>query len=412
MRLVVELSESGELWRHVLLSDAGVLEHNAARADACAAGLLPAAADVVAVIPAQRCAWHRLSLPKVAAPKLRAALDGALEEALLQDTSQTHVAVLEQAGTSPHTWVLATDKAWLNARLQSLQDAGRSPSQLVAAFTPLPEGAATQLWLHGTDDAPQLTISRPNGAFSLPLASLGNDMAQRLGLDESTTVTAEPHLAARLERMWEHKVQVQPWMSQLASRASPSALAQGNLAQFDLAHHTSGAWSQRLRKLARAVVFEPQWQALRWGALAFALVNLVGLNVLAHRQESQLAAKRAAINQTLTQTFPEVSVVVDAPVQMQKQLDVLRKSRGALGPTDFENLLGAWAQQQPPAANAQALPTSLEFNAGRLVVNGSAMAQQNLARAQQSLRAQGLNIQNEGANTVVEASADSNKAKP
>ena len=53
------------------------------------------------------------------------------------------------------------------------------------------------------------------------------------------------------------------------------------------------------------------------------LVNLAGLNLLAWRTGQALAAQRQAQQVLLTDTFPQVKVVVDAPVQMAREdLDV------------------------------------------------------------------------------------------
>ena len=49
----------------------------------CAPALLPRADSVVAVLPDCDVGWHRITLPKAPSARLRAALVGVLEEALL-----------------------------------------------------------------------------------------------------------------------------------------------------------------------------------------------------------------------------------------------------------------------------------------------------------------------------------------
>ena len=44
----------------------------------CAASLLPAEAEVVLALPVRALSWHRLAVPKVAASRLRAVLEGLL----------------------------------------------------------------------------------------------------------------------------------------------------------------------------------------------------------------------------------------------------------------------------------------------------------------------------------------------
>ena len=50
-----------------------------------APSLLPVDNDVVLMLPPRAVSWHRVALPKVAAGRLRAALDGMLEDLLLND---------------------------------------------------------------------------------------------------------------------------------------------------------------------------------------------------------------------------------------------------------------------------------------------------------------------------------------
>ena len=58
---------------------------------ASAAQLPRDAGTVVAVVPAQALAWHTLTPPPVGPNRLAAALDGLLEERLLEDPAHTHV---------------------------------------------------------------------------------------------------------------------------------------------------------------------------------------------------------------------------------------------------------------------------------------------------------------------------------
>ena len=73
----------------------------------CAAALLPKADSVVAVVGEGDIAWHRITLPKAPAARLRAALNGVLEEALLDDAEVTHLALAPDAVASQPTWIAA-----------------------------------------------------------------------------------------------------------------------------------------------------------------------------------------------------------------------------------------------------------------------------------------------------------------
>ena len=45
------------------------------------------------------------------------------------------------------------------------------------------------------------------------------------------------------------------------------------------------------------------------------LVNLIGLNTWAMREQASLSAQRRAVGAVLTDTFPNTTVVVDAPLE-------------------------------------------------------------------------------------------------
>ena len=68
----------------------------------------------------------------------------------------------------------------------------------------------------------------------------------------------------------------------------------------------------------------------------------------------------------LTQTFPKVQVVVDAPVQMERELAVLRQAAGSVSPRDLEPLLAAAGAALPEGQ----LPNALEYTAGELRLRG------------------------------------------
>ena len=64
--------------------------------------LLPAGAEVVLGIPAAALSWHQVTLPQGSlrgAPRLRAVLDGLLEDQLLDEPEALHFAVAPDART-------------------------------------------------------------------------------------------------------------------------------------------------------------------------------------------------------------------------------------------------------------------------------------------------------------------------
>ena len=87
----------------------------------CAASLLPRATTVIAVLADGDVSWHPITLPKAPAARLRAALDGVLEEALLDEPEAVHLALAPLAAAGQRTWVAAVDRRWLRTELEALE---------------------------------------------------------------------------------------------------------------------------------------------------------------------------------------------------------------------------------------------------------------------------------------------------
>ena len=150
--------------------------------------------------------------------------------------------------------------------------------------------------------------------MSLPLSSQA--LALLPSLPEDTPCVAEPAVAELAEQVLHRP----PVLQQAPQRWLQAAQSDWDLAQFEF---SSSGRARAFKKLGTAwadVLAAPQWRAARWGALLLVAVNLVGLNAWAWRERSALEEKREAIRRTLTQTFPQVKVVVDAPVQMEKEV--------------------------------------------------------------------------------------------
>ena len=82
-----------------------------ARHGSAAVALLPAAAAVVLVVPARLLSWHTVRLPPVAANRVRAALEGVLEDRLLDDPVDVAFAVGPRRRPDGTATVAVCDKA-------------------------------------------------------------------------------------------------------------------------------------------------------------------------------------------------------------------------------------------------------------------------------------------------------------
>jgi general secretion pathway protein L len=359
------------------------------------AALLPAparaGAEVVAVVPAAMLSWQRVELPKgtsASSPRLRAVLEGLLEDRLLDEPESLHFALQPQVRPGMPLWVAVCDRAWLRSALQTLEAADRPVSRIVPEFAP--EGE-TVLYALGDAKEAQLVAAGADGVTVLPLAS------QSLSLlpapPEGAPCIAEPAVAALAEQV----LQRQPALQQAPQRWLHSAQSAWDLAQFEF---SSSGRARALKKLGTAwadLLAAPQWRPARWGALALVVLNLVGLNAWAWRERAALEDKRDAVRRTLTQTFPQVKVVVDAPVQMEKEVAALRQLTGATSGRDLEAMLGALSTAAPP----QRPISALDFTGGELRVKGLALSADEARTAAAALRSLGYTATPQGEAIVI-----------
>ncbi len=339
----------------------------------------PRGAEIVALVPAQKLSWHRLQLPRGAlgrgAPRLRAVLEGLLEERLLDEPARLHFALGPQAGPDGSVWVAACEQSWLQAWLGTLEQAGQGATRIVPELAPAATETST-LHVTGTPDQPQLLFASAGGVTRLPLTAAtaaligGSDMPQ--------TVVAEPAVAEQAEQFLQGPVTLQT----RSERAVIAAQSDWDLAQFELLRTRGTRLRRQLAAQGASLLLAPQWRPARWAALGLIVVNLAGLLLLAWREQAAQAAQRAAMREILTTTFPDVRVVVDAPRQMARALSALQRDKGATSGADMETMLARYQESAPDAPVASAI----EFAADGLQLKGLDPAAASLAEVTARLK--------------------------
>ena len=121
------------------------------------------------------------------------------------------------------------------------------------------------------------------------------------------------------------------------------------------------------------------------------LAQVVGLNAWAWQERSALATKQAAVQSTLTTAFPQVKVVVDAPLQMERELALLRQASGALAAADLEPMLAAAGS----ALALQGSPSAIDYSPGALQLRGLTLSGDVQAAAGNALQAQAYHLSRE-----------------
>lgn len=355
-------------------------------------------AEVVAVVPAQRLSWHRVQLPQGSVTRsmlgersntrLRAILEGLLEDHLLDEPAQLHFALQPQPEAGAPVWVAVCDRAWLKAGLEALARTGHVVSRIVPECTPQALQQAIQV--AGEGDAAELTAwvgaadGSSGGVLNCALTPAALGLLGPVGAQRP--VLAEPAVAAQAEQCFKRPVQLQ----QRGQRLLQAAQSDWDLAQFDLANAARRqAWGQVAQAL-KNFVGAPQWRAARWALSALVLANLVGLNAWALHEQAGLQAQRQKIRLMLTDTFPKVVAVVDAPVQMERELAALQRASGTLSGADLERVLAAFGQVVPAS---YALGT-VDYVSNEVRLSGPPIPDQDALS--EALAAQGLSATAQG----------------
>lgn len=389
---------SADEWSFVLSPD-GLVSGRSGRA---ATALLPKADSVVAVLSEADVSWHYITLPRAPASRLRAALTGVLEEALLDDTEAAHFALAPPGAPSGLAWVAVTHRPWLAATLTALEANGLTIDRVVPALEPAQGPTATaagHFWTDGSaaegDAHPMLALANARGVTCVRLAgTLGK--ALLAGDVEGATVrwTATPAAAGAAETWLGTPVVVQSD----AERLLRAARSRWNLRQFDLVARRRG--TKALRDAARRF-FSPEWRPVRLGLLALVLVQIIGINAWAWQLNAAITSKRLAMVELLRNTHPRVRDVLDAPLQMERETVLLRAAAGRPGDADLEVLMAAAATAWPDGLGPV---QTLRFEGGRLTLAAPGFAPAQLPPLRERLLAAGFDAElSEGRLTVSRA---------
>jgi general secretion pathway protein L len=367
--------------------------HSVLRSATGAAATLSAhAGEVVAVVPHSRLAWLRVQLPPAShGPRLASVLHGLLEDRLLDDPQQLHIVLDPQATgvarTGGETLVAVCDKQWLRDALAPLQAAGLTIQRIVPELSP---SDTPLLHVMGEPEASQSVLCHARGVTLLPPNTAPWRAFAELSQDD-LQIQAEPAMVARMQST----LQRQPTLQSAAQRWVQSSQSAWDLAQGEWAQGRTQRTQRQLQAAWQTLLHAPAWKPVRWGMVALVALQVLGLNALAWRERSALVAQQASLQNILTTTFPSVTLVIDAPLQMQREVDALQQKSGAASSTDFEPMLAALAGVLP----AGQTPSQIHFANHALRVQGVTLDSNTSDVA--SLKAQGLSLRQDGNETWV-----------
>ena len=373
-------------------SDGHLVQRNAVGA---ASLLSTYAGEVVAVVPHTRLSWLSVQFPPGShGARLGAVLEGLLEDRLLDDVADLHCVVDPTSADVPRTGgvaiVAACSKSWLREVLAPLQASGLVVQRLVPELSPR---AQPLICVMGTPELSQSVLCHTQGVTLLP-----PNVAQWKAFPAFTAyatlsaaqgpLVAEPAMVERVEQL----LQRRPVMQNAAQRAVVAAQSDWDLAQGEWAQGTSQRFLRLSQHVWQTFFHAPAWRSVRIGLATLLTLQVLGLNAMAWREQRVLDVHKAQLNQILTATFPSVRLVIDAPLQMQREVDTLQRNAGRVTSTDFEPMLAATASALPEGL----VPTQWHFANQVLRAQGLPFneAQANSARA--TLKVKHLQLRQEG----------------
>jgi general secretion pathway protein L len=365
--------------------------------------------EVVAVVRAQALSWHQVQLPQGSlqrslfgergATRLRAILDGLLEDQLLDEPVHMHLALEPNPNAAGGVWVAACNRAWLTAMLASLAAAGHEVTRIVPEFTPQALREAT--YITGEPDHAKLagllvqdTSSGEAGPAGVLVCGMSATSVALLA-PALAELRCEPAVAEQAEQSFGRPVTLLP----LSQRMLLAAQSPWDLAQFDLTNASRDRRWVRLSQGVRSFLGAPQWRAARLALVVLVMVQLVGLNAWALREQSALKAQRQAIRAVLAETFPKIPVIVDAPLQMAREVAALQRSSGSAAGTDLESMLSSFSA----VAKTEYAPIAIDFAAGELRLSGPALSVQEQTQITAALKSQGLAASAQGEQWLIRA---------
>jgi len=361
---------------------------------------LPAAERLVLILAASDVLLTTAIVPPLPPARLRLALPNLVEEALATDVQPCHIGVgpavdadaAAMTARGPRRRLLmVADRAWLRAVLDAFTEHRHRRRHVVAAQLCLPldmpaaaaEGeadgpapaqpatlvveaaAATALAQTGAllgatpastppAGARQWQLTVRTGPFDGYGLLLGDDaLAAWQALAPDGTWYGDADAVAQAPVPALHRARPPGWRMWIEGAQRCLREPGLDLAQFEFAQGRAERWNLLAWRLPLAL------------AAAVVLVQLLGMNVhwlLLHQEQKRLEAAQL---QTLHGAFPQIQTVLDAPLQMRRQVEQLRLASGKSKPDDFLPLADRFAQaaRQMPPDGLQAL----EYRGGSLV---------------------------------------------
>lgn len=287
-------------------------------------------------------------VPPVPSSRLRDALPNLLEDYVLGDAAALHVAVGPAGEES--TALAAVNRAWLRRILERARDAGQRITAVLPESLCVPLAEASWSLVCGIEEGVLRNVwlrSGPAQAQALPLEPAPAQVVVELIVAQTETAarprSVDLYVPKALEPRWRpvaaliandirvhHGTPLRAWIEQGGPDQGPNApvsLLQHEFAEAVVGRAAVKRWGRALALLL--VLFLIQLLALQW--------QWAGLRA----QASQLRSDEETL---FRGAFPDVRVVLDPTLQMNRELAALRSGAGRTDKGDFSSLVPELAQ--------------------------------------------------------------------
>lgn len=392
--LLIELpaGPEGAAYRYALSPDGQQVTSGGEAAPA----LLPTAQQVVLVVPPTQLSWHEVQLPPMSSTQWATALPALVEDRLLQEPSAMHLSAMPgfAPGRGGLCQVAACDRSWLAGHLHTLETALARPVTRIAPWMPPTDAASlTALNLDGQGWWCQ---TQATGVLLWPL-----DAPLPMPPTDVSHWKAEAAVAARASdqaRLALASTDVSPRWTVLTREALllDALRHDWDLAQHSFRREAALSWHERGWAAVQRLLTSAHWRPARRACAILLGLNLLGLNLYAWTEQHQTRQTQATLQALLLQTFPNIQVAVDPPVQMRRAVEQLELRSGASASAP-ERLL-QFAGQLPHLPPARAM----DYQTQRLVIRGAAPDAAQLQAWSPRAQAAGLSVRTEAGDLIVE----------
>jgi general secretion pathway protein L len=371
--------DSTSLCPWALCDDAGIVLQSGNSSLAA----LPKADEYIAIISSTRLMSVNVQMPSQSRRRWEAALPFVAEEYTLTDPEDNHVVpgAVQKSGLRS---LFIVEKQWLQSIVSACLSTNITlrravPEMLLPAFLPdtwvivwdgnkgfMRTGSTSGIALdHGDETHPPLALTLSlNAALPLP----PKDILIRLSADASQHELPQwPSLMEKLSRgeRWD-------WRSEPIPNDTLNLLC-GTLAPKTKLHE----WLPKFKPVALIL-------------LAALFIETLGTNIEWALLNHQKTVVTQEMERTFRKSFGEASVIVNPPLQMQRNIAALRHSAGLPDDADFISLLD---QASSPLSSLPAGSVSgLHYESGRLDIDLKLRNEAEVIALKQRLQSKGLSI--------------------